>query len=135
LNRRPGDDKIMQVPLDWIGFHYYTRRIVSDAGGGAHSGGATFTCPAAPPKPAMATQPPSLMKGRLILLTDNLCFSSCLVVTDDFRTLHAFHIGRTTDAATHFIEVREQYLPSAIHFSPPCNLSTQAPTSDGRASS
>ncbi|MGA9790352.1 MAG: family 1 glycosylhydrolase [Terriglobales bacterium] len=38
---RPGDDKIMQVPLDWIGFHYYTRRIVSDAGGGAQPGGAT----------------------------------------------------------------------------------------------
>jgi beta-glucosidase len=28
---RAGDEKIMQVPLDWIGFHYYTRRIVSDA--------------------------------------------------------------------------------------------------------
>jgi beta-glucosidase len=39
---RPGDDKIMQVPLDWIGFHYYTRRIVSDAGGGTHPGGASF---------------------------------------------------------------------------------------------
>ena len=26
-----GDEKIMQVPLDWIGFHYYTRRYVSDA--------------------------------------------------------------------------------------------------------
>ena len=35
---RPGDDKIMQVPLDWIGFHYYTRRIVSDASGSAHPG-------------------------------------------------------------------------------------------------
>jgi beta-glucosidase len=35
---RPGDDKIMQVPLDWIGFHYYTRRIVSDRGGGSPSG-------------------------------------------------------------------------------------------------
>ncbi len=28
---RPGDDKIMLAPLDWVGFHYYTRRIVSDA--------------------------------------------------------------------------------------------------------
>jgi beta-glucosidase len=28
---RPGDEKIMQAPLDWIGFHYYTRRIVADA--------------------------------------------------------------------------------------------------------
>lgn len=28
---RSGDEKIMQAPLDWVGFHYYTRRIVSDA--------------------------------------------------------------------------------------------------------
>jgi beta-glucosidase len=28
---KPGDDKIMKVPLDWVGFHYYTRRIVSAA--------------------------------------------------------------------------------------------------------
>lgn len=40
---RPGDDRIMQVPLDWIGFHYYTRRIVSDAGGPKTPGaGASF---------------------------------------------------------------------------------------------
>ena len=36
---RAGDDKIMQVPLDWIGFHYYTRRIVSDATSAACSAG------------------------------------------------------------------------------------------------
>jgi hypothetical protein len=73
---------------------------------------ASINCPIEPPKPPAATQPPSLMKGRLILLTDNLCFSSCLAVTDDFRTLGAFHIGQTTDAATRFVDVREQYLPS-----------------------
>jgi beta-glucosidase len=28
---KPGDEKIMYAPLDWVGFHYYTRRIVSDA--------------------------------------------------------------------------------------------------------
>jgi len=33
----PGDEQILQVPLDWIGFHYYTRRVVSNAG--AHPGG------------------------------------------------------------------------------------------------
>jgi len=27
---KPGDEKIMYAPLDWVGFHYYTRRIVSD---------------------------------------------------------------------------------------------------------
>src|SRR5277367_2714226 len=35
---RPGDDKIMKVPLDWIGFHYYTRRIISDASGSSRPG-------------------------------------------------------------------------------------------------
>lgn len=40
---RPGDDKIMQVPLDWLGFHYYTRRIVSDAGHAAASGAGLAT--------------------------------------------------------------------------------------------
>lgn len=28
---KPGDEKIMLAPLDWVGFHYYNRRIVSDA--------------------------------------------------------------------------------------------------------
>jgi beta-glucosidase len=36
---RAGDDKIMQVPLDWIGFHYYSRRLVSAAGAAARAGG------------------------------------------------------------------------------------------------
>ena len=35
---RAGDEKIMQVPLDWIGFHYYSRRFVSAAGPAARSG-------------------------------------------------------------------------------------------------
>lgn len=28
---KSGDEKLMFAPLDWVGFHYYTRRIVSDA--------------------------------------------------------------------------------------------------------
>jgi beta-glucosidase len=42
MGYRTGDDKIMKAPLDWIGFHYYTRRIVSDAGGSAVAGAASF---------------------------------------------------------------------------------------------
>jgi beta-glucosidase len=38
---RAGDEKVMKVPLDWVGFHYYTRRIVSDAPEAAN-GSATF---------------------------------------------------------------------------------------------
>lgn len=37
---KPGDEKNMKAPLDWLGFHYYTRRVVSDASGGGHKGGA-----------------------------------------------------------------------------------------------
>ena len=28
---RPGDEKLLYAPLDWVGFHYYTRRTVADA--------------------------------------------------------------------------------------------------------
>src|SRR5262252_4199965 len=28
---KPGDEKILLAPLDWVGFHYYTRRVISDA--------------------------------------------------------------------------------------------------------
>jgi len=37
---KPGDDKILHAPMDWIGFHYYTRRIVSDASNSRAFGGA-----------------------------------------------------------------------------------------------
>ena len=39
---RAGDEKIMKVPLDWIGFHYYTRRFVSAAGQAARVGGGSL---------------------------------------------------------------------------------------------
>jgi beta-glucosidase len=32
---KPGDEKIMKVPLDWVGVHYYCRLIASDASNGA----------------------------------------------------------------------------------------------------
>jgi beta-glucosidase len=38
MGYKPGDDKIMKVPLDWVGFHYYTRRIVSEARSGSQPG-------------------------------------------------------------------------------------------------
>jgi beta-glucosidase len=39
---RSGDERIMKAPLDWIGFHYYTRRIVSNASGNSHGSGGSF---------------------------------------------------------------------------------------------
>jgi beta-glucosidase len=39
---KPGDWELLKAPLDWVGFHYYTRRIISDAGGAKASGQAHF---------------------------------------------------------------------------------------------
>jgi Peptidase family S41 len=83
-------------------------------------------------KPIGAATAPSEMKGSLLLLTDNLCFSACLSLTDDFRELGAFHIGQTTDAATHYVDVREQYLPSGYSiFSTLQSLDPAAPVQVG----
>jgi beta-glucosidase len=40
---KPGDEKIMHAPLDWVGFHYYTRRVVSDASRTQAFEGGTFS--------------------------------------------------------------------------------------------
>ena len=58
--------------------------------------------------------PPSAARGRIVLVTDNACFSSCLLVTDAFRRLGALHVGQATDANTHYMEVREAELPSGL---------------------
>jgi len=60
--------------------------------------------------------PAQAARGRIVLLTDNTCFSSCLIVTDMFRRLGALHVGQATDAATHYFEVREERLPSGLSF-------------------
>lgn len=39
---RPGDETIMKAPLDWVGFHYYTRRVVSAVRPGSGGGAAQF---------------------------------------------------------------------------------------------
>ncbi len=38
MGYKPGDENLLKAPLDWIGFHYYTRRLVSDASTAAHPG-------------------------------------------------------------------------------------------------
>jgi beta-glucosidase len=36
---KDGDEKILYAPLDWVGFHFYTRRVVADASGTSGFGG------------------------------------------------------------------------------------------------
>ncbi|WP_263354891.1 glycoside hydrolase family 1 protein [Acidicapsa acidisoli] len=42
MGYKAGDDKIMKAPLDWVGFHYYTRRVISDAKNTGSAGPARF---------------------------------------------------------------------------------------------
>lgn len=72
------------------------------------------TCPAYVPDPTAAAGSPSLFAGRLVLITDEVCFSSCLLVTDAFRKLGALHMGHETQRATRYTEVRSQALPSGL---------------------
>ncbi len=58
--------------------------------------------------------PPSEMKGRLVLITDHDCFSSCLIAANLFRRLGALHVGEATDRSTRYMEVREEILPSKL---------------------
>ncbi len=91
----------------------HERAQAARAAGQELSGPATCAAPAeAAVVPAV--RPPSLFRGRLIVLTDHLCFSSCLLVADRFRSLGALHVGEATDAATRYFEVREERLPSGV---------------------
>ena len=73
-------------------------------------------------------RPRSKLEGRLIVITDNVCFSSCLEVTKDFLTLGALHVGQTTDANTHYTENRDEPLPSGLsRFSTQQAISPSAP--------
>lgn len=88
-----------------------------EAAARAQAEGRDFTGPtscASEAVSAPAAPPPAQMRGRVVLLTDNTCFSSCLLVTDAFRRLGALHVGQATDANTHYMEVREAELPSGL---------------------
>ena len=79
-----------------------------------------------------ARQPGQVSKGKIVLLTDNTCFSSCLIVTDKFRQLGALHVGQSTDANTHYLEVREDLMPSGLsYFSTLQAMSPSSPVNYG----
>lgn len=66
------------------------------------------------PRPVPAGLPPMAMTGRLVLLTDRVCFSSCLIAANLLRRLGALHVGEATDVTTRYMEVREIDLPSGL---------------------
>jgi hypothetical protein len=94
----------------------------------AKARGEAFSGSLACPAPAKAAPPPTPFKGRLYLLTDGLCFSSCLSVVSDWRDLGAVQLGQTTDANTHYSEVHDLPLPSGLStFSTMMAVSPDAP--------
>ncbi len=54
------------------------------------------------------------MNGRLIVLTDRYCFSSCLMAVDLLRRVGAEQVGEATDVSTRYMEVRTVTLPSGL---------------------
>lgn len=52
--------------------------------------------------------------SNVYLLTDYACFSSCLLLTDTFKRRGAVQVGLPTDAATRYMEVRSETLPSRL---------------------
>jgi hypothetical protein len=56
----------------------------------------------------------SLMKAPVVVLTDALCFSSCIGTVGYFRRLGAIQAGQITGSDTHYSEVREVVLPSGL---------------------
>jgi len=51
---------------------------------------------------------------KAILVTDSLCFSSCLLATRLFRDLGALHVGEETDSNTHYSNLKTITLPSGL---------------------
>jgi hypothetical protein len=64
--------------------------------------------------PVASRIPPSLMRGRVFVLTDSACFSSCIQMVMFFRKLGATQVGQATGADTHYSEYREIVLPSGL---------------------
>lgn len=73
-------------------------------------------CPARAPSQVATTTdaPASLFPGKLVLITDEACFSSCLLVTDAFRRFGALHLGHATQRGVRYMEVRHAPLPSGL---------------------
>lgn len=71
--------------------------------------------PAAARDPEVGPLPPREFKGRVVLLTDTMCASSCLDFADAAYELPDFvHAGRMTNADSVYMEVRNAPLPSGL---------------------
>jgi hypothetical protein len=82
----------------------------------AQAAGRPFSGALSCPKQAAAEHPGVTpeYQGKLFVLTDGLCFSSCLDVVASWREFGAVQLGQPTDANTHYSEVRDDLMPSGL---------------------
>jgi hypothetical protein len=98
----------------------------------ARAAGRGFTGPLSCPEKAKPPRPARSYRGRLFLLTDGVCFSSCLDVVSNWRDLGAIQLGQTTDADTHYTEVRDEPMPSGLStFSTMMGVDLDSPAREG----
>lgn len=57
---------------------------------------------------------PVIAPGRVVILTDQACFSSCLIFVDRMRRLGAVQAGQPTREGNWYMEVRDEPLPSGL---------------------
>ncbi|MGH6889023.1 MAG: S41 family peptidase [Rhizomicrobium sp.] len=75
---------------------------------------APLTCTEKTVPAGSASAPRSRMQAPVFVLTDALCFSSCIGTVSFFHKLGAIQVGAATGADTHYSEVREIVLPSGL---------------------
>jgi len=118
----PGNLKQMHYYVEHFGAtmpeFIKTFKPLVDLAESAYSNGEEFTGVTTCNKPVSPTKalPSITSKGEIVVVTDNTCFSSCLNVVDKFKKLGALHLGQSTDAGTHYMEVREELMPSGLSF-------------------
>jgi len=79
----------------------------------AQAAGRSFTGPLSCPTRRVPLPNPEF-SGKLYVLTDGLCFSSCLAVVDEWLKFGAVQLGQSTDSNTYFTDVRDTPLPSGL---------------------
>ena len=93
----------------------------------AKAAGRAFSGPLICPAPRKVAATPAY-GGKLFVLTDGACFSSCLAVVENLRSLGAVQIGQLTDANTSYTDVRDVLMPSGLSsFSTMMGVSPGAP--------
>jgi hypothetical protein len=98
----------------------------------AQAAGRGFTGPLSCPTKPKPPRPARTYRGRLFVLTDGVCFSSCLDVVSNWRDLGAMQLGQTTDADTHYTEVRDDLMPSGLStFSTMMGVDLASPPREG----